>query len=245
MNKKLCLDKQQEKSESIDVANQENPHKVSIEEQSDSDIVEDEERRDEAHERSLEYYFEKQEEIKKHNKTEQSERSIRKNENFLIQEKHTTPVTVSYEERKNPDTPVYAGAQDIVFDVHAEGEQSVEDASLKSASVLTTTKIFRHAPAAKVKISTRPPKKRPSSLINEVTTKMESNVTSAVDESSQKKVSYEQKIKIDPTSTEIEKAITSQFKMKLASTCKGLSEEEGYCQTSNFTNFYYWLSNVS
>uniref|UniRef100_A0A158Q7Q8 ELYS-bb domain-containing protein n=1 Tax=Elaeophora elaphi TaxID=1147741 RepID=A0A158Q7Q8_9BILA len=215
-----------EGDESTDAANQENPHKVSVEEQSDSDIVEDQERQDEVHERVLGHYFEAREEIKNHDKTEQS---IMRNENSLIQESYGDPVTVSYEEQDDPDIILLdATAQDIVSNVHMEGEQTVQDVGslLESTSTLTTSKFSRSATTFEVKMSPTPPKKRSRSLADEVEVEMEDNVASIVSESSQKKVSYEQEDETDPTSTEVEKAIVCHFEMKLTNICKGLNEEK-------------------
>ncbi|KAM3716490.1 Protein mel-28 [Dirofilaria immitis] len=55
---------------SIDVVKEKNPHDISVEEQSDSDIVDGQERQSKGHEKVMEYCFEEQEEIDLQNKTE-------------------------------------------------------------------------------------------------------------------------------------------------------------------------------
>uniref|UniRef100_A0A1I7V8G7 PP1-binding domain-containing protein n=1 Tax=Loa loa TaxID=7209 RepID=A0A1I7V8G7_LOALO len=92
---KILLDKDEE-SESMDAANQETPCNISVEEQSDSDMVEDQERRGEGNEK-IERYFEKQEIKDPHGKTEPS---VMRNENLLIRESLTAPVSMSYEEQE-------------------------------------------------------------------------------------------------------------------------------------------------
>lgn len=231
---KISTDKK-EKTESTDAANQECPGKISLEEQSDSDIVEDQERRDDIHEGVVEQYFEEQEEIKGlHDETVPS---VMRNENFIILESCTAPVTISYEEQEDPGIPLDAEAQDIISDIHTEREQNIQDVDdlPESTSVLTTAKISRHATAIEVKISPRPPKKRSGPLIDEIAAESEDNIASIANESLHKKISYEEENETDPTSTEIDKAVVCHLEMKLANTCKGLSEEEG--NTSNFVKF--------
>ncbi|KAL3986365.1 hypothetical protein ACH3XW_42445 [Acanthocheilonema viteae] len=231
MNKKIFLDKhlevqdklkiliaEGEKSESTDAANHGNLHKLSIEEQSDSDIIENQERQDEAHERVLGHYSEKREEIKSHDKNEPS---IMKNHNFLIQEICTAPVIVSYEEQEDPNIPLDGGAQDIISDVHTEKKRNIQDAGGLESISASATKISRHATTIEVKISPRPPKMRSSSLIDEVAAGMEGDIASIVNEPLQKKISYEQEDENDPTSVEIEKAVVHHSEMKPTNTCKG------------------------
>ncbi|VDK72662.1 unnamed protein product, partial [Onchocerca ochengi] len=214
-----------EKRESTDATNEKNLHKISVEEQSDLYLVENQERQDEDHEKVVEHYFEEQEEIENvHDKTEPS---TLRSENTLIQKSYTAPVTVSYEEQEDPGILLDAVAQDIISDVHTAKEQNIQDVGDLSENTLvrTCTKISRHASTVEVEINPRSPKKRSDSSINDVTTKSEDNITSSMGEF-HKKVSYEQEDESDPTSTEIEKGIICHFEMEPADTCKELNKEE-------------------
>nr|CDQ07741.1 Bm12076 [Brugia malayi] len=187
--------KKDEKTESISTTNQEGPYKISIEEQSDSDVVEDQER-------IMKHCFEEQEEMNGlHDKTEPS---VMINENSLIRESCTAPVSVSYEEQEDPDIPLDEDAHNISSDVCVEDKQSIYSVgSLPESTSVLTTKISRHSTIFGIKISSKPPKKRPDSLIDEIAAEWESNIASSNDdnigssESLQKKISYEQEDETD------------------------------------------------
>ncbi|VIO99275.1 Uncharacterized protein BM_BM11057 [Brugia malayi] len=204
MNKKKHLElqdeleilmKKDEKTESISTTNQEGPYKISIEEQSDSDVVEDQER-------IMKHCFEEQEEMNGlHDKTEPS---VMINENSLIRESCTAPVSVSYEEQEDPDIPLDEDAHNISSDVCVEDKQSIYSVgSLPESTSVLTTKISRHSTIFGIKISSKPPKKRPDSLTDEIAAEWESNIASSNDdnigssESLQKKISYEQEDETD------------------------------------------------
>ncbi|KAK6109353.1 hypothetical protein QQG55_35665 [Brugia pahangi] len=204
MNKKEHLDlqdeleilmKKDEKTESISTTNQEGPYKISIEEQSDSDVVEDQER-------IMKHCFEEQEEMNGlHDKTEPS---IMINENSLIRESCTAPVSVSYEEQEDPDNPLDENAHNISSDVCVEDKQSIYSVgSLPESTSVLTTKISRHSTIVGIKMSSKPPEKRPDSLIDKIAAEWESNIASSNNdnigsrESLQKKISYEQEDETD------------------------------------------------
>lgn len=206
---KILMD-QGEKSESIDAANQIGRHKVSIEEQ--RDVVENQEKRNE---RAPGNYFEKLEEIKNHDKTMPS---VIKNGNSSIQENYIAPVTVSYEEQDDSDIPLDKRARGVISDIHTDRIQNMKDME-------RTTKISRHTTTIEVKVSSRPPKKRSSSLIDEVAAEMEDNIPTTVNESLQKEISYGQEDNADLTITGTKNATIHHFKMKQV--CKGSNEEKG------------------
>ncbi|EJW85195.1 hypothetical protein WUBG_03895 [Wuchereria bancrofti] len=206
------LVKKDERTEYTSTTSQESPHKISVEEQSDSDIVEE------------------QEVNGLHDKTEPS---LMINENSLIQ-KSTAPVSVSYEEQEDPGIPLDEDTHNINSDVCVEDKQSIYSAgSLPESTSVLTTKISRHSATFGIKISSEPPKKRSDSLIDEIAAEWEGNIASAdnigstVSESLQKKISYEQEDESDPTSTEIEKAVVCDPETKLASTWRKLEGQEG------------------
>uniref|UniRef100_A0A1I8ERA1 ELYS-bb domain-containing protein n=1 Tax=Wuchereria bancrofti TaxID=6293 RepID=A0A1I8ERA1_WUCBA len=205
------LVKKDERTEYTSTTSQESPHKISVEEQSDSDIVEE------------------QEVNGLHDKTEPS---LMINENSLIQ-KSTAPVSVSYEEQEDPGIPLDEDAHNINSDVCVEDKQSIYSAgSLPESTSVLTTKISRHSATFGIKISSEPPKKRSDSLIDEIAAEWEGNIASTdnigstVSESLQKKISYEQEDESDPTSTEIEKAVVCDPETKLASTWRKLEGQE-------------------
>uniref|UniRef100_A0A915Q1J3 ELYS beta-propeller domain-containing protein n=1 Tax=Setaria digitata TaxID=48799 RepID=A0A915Q1J3_9BILA len=215
----------EEKSGSTEAFNQESQHVIMIEEQSDSDITEDQERRADVPEKVLQYSFEEQEELE--NLPTIVESSDVKNENSTAFS-FAAPVPISDEEQEDPEIFLNVGSKDNSHVVCNEKgtDQKIQDAKDMADEIpVTNSKLPRHDSTSDVNVLSRALRQRSNSLIDEALIELE-HVNSDVQDSSQKEVSYEQEDETDPTSTEIEKALVAYSKMKGLSKCKRLHKGE-------------------